>query len=279
LNRKQFVKSILIAISGVILAACGHAPARQPLPSHQGGSPAQVLILGTHHFGGSTDYMGSVAEDIMTPRRQREVEALVEVLETFRPTRIAVEVPLSSDSALNVNYRRYLAGERQLGRSEDEQIGFRLAARLNHSRIYAIDYPLDEDMSGVVAYAVDHDDYQFLAYVKEFAQRMQAASDSVPDLPLAEALRRQNTAEYDALHSAYLRMAQVGAGASYIGADVVAARYERNLKIFANLTRIAAPGDRILVIYGASHGKLLRDFAREAELFELVDVLPYLRTR
>jgi hypothetical protein len=61
-----------------------------------------------------------------------------------------------------------------------------------------------------------------------------------------------------------------------VGADVVAGRYARNLKIFANMARLTEQGDRVLIIYGASHGKLLRDFVRESADLDLIDVGRYL---
>jgi hypothetical protein len=39
-------------------------------------------------------------------------------------------------------------------------------------------------------------------------------------------------------------------GDVYGGADMVADWYKRNLRIFANLTRISEPGDRVFIIYG-----------------------------
>jgi hypothetical protein len=45
-------------------------------------------------------------------------------------------------------------------------------------------------------------------------------------------------------------MATVGSAKNYVGADVVSDWYKRNLKIYANLSRIAEPNDRILLIIG-----------------------------
>lgn len=241
------------------------------------GGPAQVMILGTYHMAGSGDYLAGSPDDILSEQRQNEVQDLVETLASFRPTKISVEVPLARDSAMNAHYQRYVAGQDTLSRSEHEQIGFRLGQLLGHRRLYAIDYQLDEDIGRVVAWAAEHGDTAFVNFVEHFQARMQHAVDSAGTLSLKEILRWHNSAEYDALHSAYLRMARVGNDSVYVGADVVAGRYERNLKIFANLARIAVPGDRLLVIYGSSHGKLLRDFVRESDDFELVHPDTYLK--
>ena len=241
---------------------------------------AQVLVLGTYHMGGSSDYIQTSTDDVLSPRRQREIEALVNALAAFRPTKIMVEAPLARDSALNARFRRYLAGQDTLRRNEIDQIGFRLAKRLGHGRVYAIDYTQDEDIGRVVGWAAQHGDTGFVNGVQRFGARLQAQSDSLRVLTITEYLRRLNSPAEDALgQAAYLRMARVGRDTMYVGADVVAGRYARNLKIFANLARLTAPGDRVLVIYGASHGKLLRDFIRESPDLQLVDPDRYLAPR
>ena len=52
--------------------------------------------------------------------------------------------------------------------------------------------------------------------------------------------------------------------------------YARNAEIFANITEIAEPGDRILIVYGSGHNYWLRHFAQETPGFELVEATPYL---
>jgi hypothetical protein len=78
-------------------------------------------------------------------------------------------------------------------------------------------------------------------------------------------------------HQPYVEMATVGAGDTYIGASVVAEWYERNLDIFANLARIAEPGDRVLLIIGMGHAPILRDLIRAHPGMQLVEPLDYLR--
>jgi len=66
--------------------------------------------------------------------------------------------------------------------------------------------------------------------------------------------------------------------AIYRKADIVSNWYKRNLRIFANINRITEPGkDRILVIIGAGHLKLLKGFAEDAPYFDEVDVESYLK--
>ncbi len=61
------------------------------------------------------------------------------------------------------------------------------------------------------------------------------------------------------------------------GADLNAAWYLRNAKIFAKLTQIAQPGDRVLVVFGAGHAFWLRHFAEHTPGFSLAEPNDFLR--
>jgi hypothetical protein len=55
--------------------------------------------------------------------------------------------------------------------------------------------------------------------------------------------------------------------------------YERNLKMFHNVTRITdfeKEGERLLIIVGSAHVKLLEDFIEDAPYYEFVNILEYL---
>lgn len=92
-----------------------------------------------------------------------------------------------------------------------------------------------------------------------------------------EHLRWNNSPEFDRLHGEYIRLAPVGEGENLIGADMVAAWYGRNLKMFAHIARLAKrTDDRIFVLVGAGHGALLKEFVRHHPTLDLVDAMPYL---
>jgi hypothetical protein len=238
---------------------------------------AEVMVVGTFHMGGSGDYIRVEGAGVESDERQREIEEVVERLARYRPTRIAVEVDREADDALNSRYQLYRKGERPLGPSETEQIGFRLAERLGHERLYAVDYRKDENIGAIFEHAAAIGEAQFLG-------RAQAAIGSImadterrqKSLTIREILLELNSPAEDSLHGLYLLVAALGKGDDYKGADLVAVRYERNLKIFANIARIARPDDRIVAIYGSSHGKLLRQFVEESPDLHLVRVEPYL---
>lgn len=60
-------------------------------------------------------------------------------------------------------------------------------------------------------------------------------------------------------------------------AELNAAWYRRNAKIFSKLTQIVKPGDRVLIEFGAGHAFWLRHFVQNTPGFQLIEARDYLR--
>jgi hypothetical protein len=239
-----------------------------------------VLLLASYHMANpGLDRFNLMADDVTMPKRQEEIQELVKRLAAFKPSKIAVESPFS-DSAAAKNYQQYLQGERELKRNEGEQIGFRLAKLLGHAQVYPIDVSLkldDSKLGGLIAA-----DPKLQARMGELQQFGQAAmaqmSKWLSEETISEMLYQMNRPEMLAqAHWPYVWIiAPIAQGDNYGGADMVADWYKRNLRIFANINRIAEPGDRILIIYGQGHIPILRELVGASPRFCRVDPLPYL---
>jgi hypothetical protein len=82
----------------------------------------------------------------------------------------------------------------------------------------------------------------------------------------------------DLSHRVYLGLLPIGKGDKYPGATLVSRWYDRNLKIAANIARMAdEKPQRILVIIGAGHAKLLRQFLSDIPGFHVVDCEAFLK--
>ena len=78
-------------------------------------------------------------------------------------------------------------------------------------------------------------------------------------------------------HQGYFDLMRIGRGEEYVGANYLSWWYGRNMKIFMNIIRITESlNDRILVIYGAGHCKLLTQFANESGFYKVESPLQYL---
>ena len=268
------IKRFAVTIALAILAPAQVTAA--PMP--------ELMIVGTPHFANpARDIANTKVEDVLKPRRQREIEALVNRLAAFQPTHVAVEWETGEQAKLDRRYAEYRAGRLKLDSDETDQIGLRLAAKLGLPRVDAVDW--NQEPPG------KDEDYDFPAWLKahgrgdewdvfqKVGQRQADAEGAYQRChPIADWVRNLNDQAGSAkLVQPYFEIATYGDDRGNPGAAWVGAWYARNLRIYANLLHVGgAAGERTIAIFGAGHGPLLRSDAVQSERFTLVDVLRYL---
>jgi hypothetical protein len=256
-------QSSLVTLSLLTVLALTPVPARAQFAALGGKTAgAQVLVLGSYHMSNpGLDAVNITADDVLAPKRQREIEELALRLARFRPTKVAVEIPFGRDSASNALYRRYVQGGHALDRTEMQQLGFRVAKAAGLPRIYGIDYDLDVNVAAVLVWALTHGQPELATATQSLSARLVAEADSMmKHATVTEIMIALNSARADSAHGIYMAALRVGADTSYPGATMTARWYERNLRIVSNVLRlIEAPSDRVLVIVGAAHGPILRE--------------------
>ncbi|HUQ81440.1 MAG TPA: DUF5694 domain-containing protein [Gemmatimonadaceae bacterium] len=223
---------------------------------------AQVLVIGSYHMSNpGLDVVNVKADDILAPKRQREIDELAAKLAAFKPTKVAVEIPFGRDSTSNVLFRRYVAGAHTPDRTEMQQLGFRVAKSVGLPRIYGVDFDLDANIASVMVWALVHGQPDLPNAAQSLTARLVAEADSMmKHATVTEIVRVLNSPRADSAHGIYMAALRVGTDTSYAGANVTARWYERNLKIASNVLRlIESPSDRVLVIIGAAHAPILRE--------------------
>ena len=263
--------SLLIAAPAVAQTP----PSAQLLGERTAEQRPALMVLGTAHLAnGRHDVQVTDAGDILAPGKQAEIAAVVEALARWRPTRIAVEVLAADQAELDRRYAAYRVGDYALTSNEVDQIGLRLAARLGLERVEAVDWndmpPGEEADYDWMAGAEAAGEQARLARLRDPAQG-RATTDLMASRPIADWLSVMNSPDYmRASHARYYDFALLGSPELGQGANWVGAWHGRNLKIFANLVRLAdRPDDRVLVIYGAGHAFLLNRFASESGAFDV----------
>lgn len=266
LRARLFVFSLLV---GFLLPTPTDAQSASSATSPQ---PIEVMVLGTFHFTGAPTY-----NDVMAPEQQAEIRAVVDSLSAFQPTKVALEWPRAKAARFDSLYAAYRAGRHDLTPNERQQLGFRLADRFNHRAVYPIDYKQPWGMQTVMDYAEQHEPW-FPAYFHRWRETMTADKDSLHHrASIGAILRWYNQPEtLDRIQAARMRTLEVGADSTHIGVQPVASVYTRNLRIFANLTDVAEPGDRILLIFGTGHAYFFREFVSDHPHMTLVDPRDYL---
>lgn len=234
---------------------------------------AQVLVVGAYHMSNPRlDAVNLTADDVLAPKRQREIDQLAAKLAAFRPTKVAVEISYGRDSVSNSLYQRYLAGTHALDRTEMQQLGFRIAKAAGLPRIHGVDYDLDVNLASVMVWALTHGQPELASAAQSLSARLLTEADSMmKHATVTEIITALNSARADSAQGIYLAALRVGADTSYPGANAAARWYERNLKIASNILRVIdSPTDRVLVIIGAAHGPILRELLERVPGVRLV---------
>jgi hypothetical protein len=234
---------------------------------------ARVLVLGSYHMGNpGLDAFNMEADDVMVPKRQKEIEDFVNLLATFKPTKICLEVKADRQDKLSETYQSYVNGKAELRKNEIDQVGFRLAKKLKHTQVYAIDASAPFEMDTVVKIAQQYQFTNFLELLGKLPGFMQDENKKLHESTITQFYKYMNTDEYAKMsHGFYLDMAIIGKGENYAGADLVADWYKRNLRIYRNLQALQLkPEDRVLILYGAGHAKILQDLVDDSSNLKLV---------
>jgi hypothetical protein len=247
--------------------------------------PVKVMVLGTWHFSNpGLDVVNVQSEDVRTPNRQRELEAVADALAEFRPTKIMVEKVVNTTDLVDSAFPGFTPVVLRERKDERVQIGYRLAHLLGHRRVYGID---EQPSAGepdyfpfgkVVEYAQAKGQ---MAKLQEGLAQVEADKKAFQEKQgrthLATLLAEENEpSDWKAGISGYYEVLGIGDTETQPGAELNAYWYMRNAKIFGKLMNIAEPGDRVLVIFGTSHAYWLRHFAREVNGFQEIDPRPYL---
>ncbi len=279
-------------VLATLLLAClpmvAQAPPRlipSPTDPHNRPEATPLLVLGSYHMeGASQDAVNLAPGDVRTPSKQRELAELLDRIATFRPTKILIESPFYRSKAPE-NYAKFLKGEYPLTANEIDQVAFVLAKRLGHATVIPVDYPMW--MDGRVPQEIGTPKPKpkpqgeakaaTPAPIPEHLQRLQ---DLMAKGTVLETFRHLNSEAYmRADHDWYVRMLHPDPESTelYEGANLLTNWQKRNLRILANVYRVAEPGDRLLLLIGSGHLTLLRQWAEAAQDLALMDTAAYLK--
>lgn len=245
-----------------------------------------LVILGTYHMGTpGNNVVNPKVNDVTAPERQQQIVALVEKLKKFKPTKIVLEIDLEDDAKTQAIYDKYLAGQYQLTKNETNQIGFRLAKELGHKKVYCVDWSdfWNDPAINYEKYAAKDAELDgFLKGVyRNIKKEVDADFEKILPLSITDQLIFLNQpARAEKAHKIYFDLMRIGRGKEYAGAGYVSWWYRRNLVILDNIIRLTdSMNDRILVIYGEGHNKLLTQFAKESGFYNVESPLKYLKSK
>ena len=248
-----------------------------------------VLTLGTFHFTfpnlDAVQFEESKQINVLDSKFQEEINLLVQKLAVFEPTIIVIERPEKMQQKIDSLYDEYLMGRYQLGRSEDQQIGFRLAKILGIKKLYCVD-EWGSFNEPILKLMEDDESETYLRFEESFCKNPDSAKifhqnsvfkikGIIPELIQlnTEENIKKSLGNYLIGHFKYESEER-----DFTGVDFETGRwFNRNLKIFRNIQRIQTQvSDRILVIYGAGHLNILNYLFECSPEYKLLRTNDYL---
>jgi hypothetical protein len=198
-------------------------------------------------------------------------------LAAFAPSVVAIERSAKDAEEVQAGYREFLSGKRELAGSEDEQIGFRLAARCGVQMVHAIDdttlpFWVESLDTLIESEAGARSRFEHIQAVGEAELATSLGASTIIDM-----FRSMNTDDQPGrMLEPYMLMVPWSSGGEHPGAEAVANWYSRNLRIFANLMAGLDPGNRAVVVIGAGHIGPLVHFVDISPELILEPAAPYL---
>ncbi len=254
-----------------------------------GQEKSKILTLGTFHFHLVKSQFG-VDFDINSKDNQKELNEIIKQIEKYKPTKIFVEWEYSKQNELDDLYNLYLQdktfelikqkfgkNETKYFESEVQQLGFKLADKLGHQKLYAFDYILDEPNDTLMVAIQKANQTDLMNEIqKDFGEYGQnLITKFQQEKSIKNLLLFFNNKELeDKLNSGYISLFnKAGSKDDFSGAYFVSERFKRNLYMYSLIQKqIEKADERILVIVGGQHSAGFRDFIRDDKNLEKVEL-------
>ena len=247
----------------------------------------EVLLIGTFHFVNfnpvnNGDVVDIKIRDILNENDQKELELISDKIKAFNPDKIFVEYPFDLQKKLDSTYSSFSTNDYSKEvRNELTQLAFRAAKKLNHKRLFAMDYRTSFYYDSLIQQMVKAKQYDLIAKDSIELERLERDENELfaSDKPLTEILyyynddkRRKEDVNW------YVNLAnQGGEKDNFVGAYLASEWYKRNLYMYSIIQKSIEKGDkRIVISAGASHiamFKVFIDYNPEWVTVELKEIM------
>lgn len=242
----------------------------------------QILLIGTFHYANPGHDISKINTfNIMSEKSQKELEIMSDKIKKFGPDKIFVEWQYAKQAGLDEFYNKNTDSLFKNSKNEITQLALRTAKKLKHKKLYGIDYrtrfPYDSLMMSMEKAnqkdLMKKNTATTEKFQKDNNERMAKSS-------LTELMLYYNEKERDNEDMQwYLEVAnRAGNPDDFTGASLVSNWYKRNLYMYSLIQKLTESKDeKIMVLLGASHVTMLREFLVHDSEFEIVELATVLK--
>lgn len=223
----------------------------------------EIMLLGTFHLSENTDSV-QLGEEERSKFGDEQFESLIEELAKFEPEQIFVEYPIKLQEQLDKEYLNYQATNTPVENNEIYQIGFRLAKRLQHDKVFAVDW--NEDLPNVPYFDTttnEQSKIEIQGITERAAKQIEMYAQKIKSSTIIDTFKFINSQEQTKIgHQTYVELMLLEDEITFNWVSNY--WYYRNLKIVKNINAAKLDGkNKALVLYGAGHNYLLHNFLGE----------------
>ncbi|GAA4273922.1 DUF5694 domain-containing protein [Aquimarina gracilis] len=224
----------------------------------------QVLLIGTSHWDNYQKADLDVAQadeiDILSNQYQSELTEIIAKIVEFNPTKVFVERTIAYQPKLDSIYNLYKTSDwGKKSRNEIVQLGFKVAKKLDHNKVYGIDYretsfPYDSLMKIMKVSKQENLISEFENDIKNFEKEYnELVYNKTPLKDILYYLNDKERRKFDL--GWYLNKAtQAGGVEDHVGAFLGSEWVKRNIYSYGIMQKYTDSDDeRIMVLMGASH--------------------------
>ena len=231
----------------------------------------EILLVGTIHLGDTAD-MNTLSDEDKSKYADVHFEQLAIDIAKFQADQVFIEYPIDLQKQLNSIYRSVEVNE---GFKENEiyQIGFRLAKKLGHVAVYAVDWNEQPEESYNLDFVAEG---KSKAEFEEIMNRVKIVLEKLSTIiqhgDIIELYKYINSQEYILNdHKVYLDLMQLD---DEIAFEWISKYwYYRNLRIVRNIKKSILPETkRAVILYGGGHNYLIKQLLEDDQS---IKVIPY----
>ncbi len=243
----------------------------------------QLLIMGTFHFANPGHDVAQVNTfDVMSAKSQGELEHIANKIKAWNPNKIFVEWSYKDQAALDKFYSHNSDSLIKANPDERVQVALRIAKKLKHPALYAVDYNETLFPYAMMLQSMETAGQKDLIKKNEEIMKAYETAENkkIASYGITQLLLEHNTPQEDKDNIGwYITIAnRAGKGTDFTGANLVSEWYRRNLYIYSILQKLTETGDdKVMLIMGAGHTALLREFIKFDDAFEIVELKEVLK--
>jgi len=238
----------------------------------------QILLFGSFHFENpGLDVAKVNTFNVMSDKSQKELENITDKIKKFGPDKIFIEWNYQKQTKLDKFYAKNTDSLLKNDSDEIVQIALRSAKKLGHKKLYGIDYngadfPYDSLVKGMKEAGqldlIKRNEETMKQYETDFNTKITKYS-------LTELLLDINTKASNGDNLQWYLQTAIKGGKTdnFVGAFLVSEWYRRNLYMYALIQKLTeSKDDKIMVLLGAGHTAMIREFVEHNPEFEIVEL-------